>query len=1009
MMEDVATPQHLTPLVGRTRELDQLTTAAGIGTDPVSAAVVLGGDAGVGKTRLLSELAERARTVGWTVLVGHCLDFGDGSLAYLPFTELFSRLAGEQPALAEALTGAHPAIQRLQPGRRVRGGTSGEHQEGDRGGGPGREGDADGLGRGEVFEAVHGALRDLGAEAPLLVIIEDAHWADRSTRDLLSFLFGRGFATPVTVVVSYRSDDLHRRHPMRGTVTEWGRAPSVQRLNLGVLPDPAVRALVQSVHGREVPQSPLDEDRVHEIVHRAEGNAFFAEELLVASALGRGALPADLADLLLLRLDQLDEPTQTMVRAASVAGRRVRHDLLAGVVDPGGAALDAALRSAVEANVLVADGPSYAFRHALLAEAVYDDLLPGERQRWHQAYVAALSGAGLGAAAELARHARAANDLETALSAGVEAGEEAMRVGGPDEAARHFQAALELLEDPDLARTSGIDRVRLTVRAGEALMDSGQSNRAGALLRRALGTGDPPAVGDDRSRLLLGLARSVLFTEDTDPTPVDLTSEALELIGPTPRPLRAAALAVHARALIQVDRLADAGAVAQAAVDLADLLERPATAVDAATTLARLPEFLGDPTSSVEALRSVVRRARERGEPTAVLRGLHQLGGALLETGDVTGARAAYDDAVSLAREVGRTWSPYACDARLLGALCAYIVGDWGAAEQATDTTGEAAPPVPRALLRALATLVAAGRGDPGAPELVEASRVMWETDGWVAVLAGGAAIEVSGDRQDVDEAERIHDEVVSGVQRMWGVEWFPAQVRLAALLLGQVARHVATRTPRQRDTAVARATALADATLERMTERDESDRPMGPEGRAWRDRLVAELLRLRWLAGVDAPQGPELRSAWEQSVASFGQLGHSFETARSRARLAAVLRTQGDLGAAGEQTALAREVGEQLGALPLLAEVSWQQPAGGAGGPAGGPDPDLPTPAELTPREHEVLSLVARGRTNGQIGSQLFISTKTVSVHVSNILAKLGATGRTEAAALAREAGLLR
>jgi len=258
MMEDVSTPRTQTPLVGRAREIDHLTAAAGIGRDPVSAAVVLGGDAGVGKTRLLSELGARAERAGWTVLVGHCLDFGDSSLPYLPFTELFGRLASSAPERAAVLAESRPAINRLQPGRRMRSGSMpGERGAQTAAGGGGSAGDDadEGMVRGELFEAVHGTLEELGDTAPLLVVVEDAHWADRSTRDMISFLFGRGFTSPVSVVVSYRSDDLHRRHPLRSAVTEWGRIPGVERLHLDALADADVRRLVRSVHEALTPGS----------------------------------------------------------------------------------------------------------------------------------------------------------------------------------------------------------------------------------------------------------------------------------------------------------------------------------------------------------------------------------------------------------------------------------------------------------------------------------------------------------------------------------------------------------------------------------------------------------------------------------------------------------------------------------------------------------------------------------------------------------------------------------
>ncbi|WP_202619237.1 helix-turn-helix transcriptional regulator [Ornithinimicrobium cavernae] len=1011
----MATPQTQTPLVGRAREIDHLTAAAGIGSDPVSAAVVLGGDAGVGKTRLLREVGDRAQLAGWTMLVGHCLDFGDSGLPYLPFTEVFGRLAALAPERAGLLHEARPAINRLQPGRRLRGGMpsggvaasqpvgggpgGGLGGPGGGSGGPGGGSGDDGMARGELFEAVHGALQDLGEQAPVLVVLEDAHWADRSTRDMISFLFGRGFDTPVSLVVSYRSDDLHRRHPLRSAVTEWGRIPGVERLHLEALPDADVRTLVRTAHEAQTHGGALPEDRVREIVRRAEGNAFFAEELLEASESDRTSLPADLADILLLRLDRLDASGQALVRAAAVAGRRVSHDLLAAVVELSDSDLDTALRAAVEANVLVPDGAAYSFRHALLAEAVYDDLLPGERSRLHRAYVTALTGRGaLGASAELARHARAAHDLVTAVTASIEAGDDAMVVGGPDEAAEHYQLALQLLEDPALAEQTQVDRLHLTLRAGEALLDSGHALRSAALLRAALEPARAPQDGDDHALLLLQYARAALLDDDDSVSPLTSTTQALELIGDEPRPLRATALAVHARAHVRASHFDDAVRSAQAALDLADELGLPGTAVDAATTLARLQQFLGDPEASVEALSDVVAQARESGEPSALVRGLHQLGGALMETGDLPAARSAYSDAAALARRTGRVWAPYGFDARLLAGLTSYMLGDWVAAERIADTTGQVAPPALRVLLESLRLQVAAGRGDPAAISMADRSRRTWTEDGWNGILAGGAAIDAYGDDGRVDRAAEAHDEVVAGVANQWGVPWFHAQVRLAALLVGQLGANISTVAQSARPDVVARALRVT-AAAQQPTGGD-ADRPQGPEGRAWQERLQAEVLRVRWLAGVDAPEVEELRRAWEETVDAFEALGHPFEVARSRARLAAVLRALGDTARVREQVELAHATAARLGALPLLAELAQLDQAGA---PRSGA-----SAADLTPREREVLTLVAQGRTNGEIGKQLFISTKTVSVHVSNILAKLGANGRTEAAALARDRGLL-
>jgi DNA-binding CsgD family transcriptional regulator len=244
-----------------------------------------------------------------------------------------------------------------------------------------------------------------------------------------------------------------------------------------------------------------------------------------------------------------------------------------------------------------------------------------------------------------------------------------------------------------------------------------------------------------------------------------------------------------------------------------------------------------------------------------------------------------------------------------------------------------------------------------------------------------------------------VHDEVVDAVREWWQVKSFMAQVRLGALALGQLGSHVAVFAPAERAEMVRRGDELLAAGQEAVMRTETRGRRIGPEGRAWVARAEAEHLRLRWRSGVHTPTEDDLVSVWERAVAGFEEFPHVFELARSGARLAGVLRSLGRTAEARRHADPAREVAHRLGAAPLLAELhaagaSTQRSEANAGA--------------LTPREHEILGLVAQGRSNGEIARQLFISTKTVSVHVSNILAKLGAAGRTEAAALARQRGLI-
>ena len=977
------------PLIGRSDELAQLTALAGIDADNGAGSVVVAGDAGVGKTRLLSELRHQARDAGWRTVLGHCLDFGDSALPYLPFSEAFGRLAADSPALADALVTASPAVARLMPGRRIL--SDADHEAVER------------VERADLFDAIHRALDQLAVSEPLLLVVEDLHWADESTREMLSFLFARPFAGRVAIVASYRSDDLHRRHPLRKTVAEWSRLPTVTWLQLQPLADSEVRTLVRSLH-----TTPMPERDLQTIVARAEGNAFFTEELVAATELGAKSLPTNLADLLLVRLDQLDDETRIAVRAAAVAGRRVSHELLAHVVDLDAAALDRALRAAVERNVLVAvSADSYAFRHALLAEAVYDDLLPGERVRLHAAYVAALKTREVGGtAAELARHARSAHDLTTAVVASIAAGDEAMTVAGPDEAARHYELALEILADDStgIAADQGIDLIDLAIKASDAAAGAGHPLRSLKLVQEQLQALPKDAPPMQRARLLHAVAAAAFLSDNTVDV-LELTTEALRLVpDEPPTPLRAHVMGVHARASSYRQRDDDAAKWARKAQDLGRELDLPDVVANAATAFAKLDERAGDPESSVQLFEKSIAEAREAGEITAELRGLFLLGGLQYERlGRLHEALAIYHEAARRAVELGRPWAPYGVDARAVGGIVAYVVGDWDATIRTVDVTGQSPPGFAEALLTSVGMAVAAGRGDESALELLEQLRPWFTRDALVAIYSAAAAIDLYGDRDDIDSAIAIHDEAVANASELWQEDDFGARIRLSALLLGQLATAVTRSSAEERAGLARRGEELVKAAHRAIDRSARLGRRQGPEGAAWLARVEAEDARLRWLADLDRPTEDDLVGRWQQAVEAFERFGHVFETARSQARLAVVLRAVGRPDEAKTLTEAARESARRLGAQPLVNELRT------LGGPArSGRRPTAVRDEALTPREQEILTLVAQGRTNREIAGQLYISAKTVSVHISNILSKLGAGGRTEAVAVARRRGLL-
>ncbi|MGY2127212.1 helix-turn-helix transcriptional regulator [Blastococcus sp. SYSU DS0617] len=987
------------PMVGRAAELATLLACVDRAAAGRASTVLLSGDAGVGKTRLLDELTARAAARGVRVLTGHCVDLGDVGLPYLPFVDLLRPVAAE-PGMAPE-SAANPVLAPLFAGRPATASPVQPVPEGRDLGRPLPHRAAPPPvddGRLQLFEAVAALVCELAGAGPLLLVLEDVHWADRSSRDLLRYLLARLADEPVAVVASYRADDLHRRHPLRPLLAELVRLPGVERLELDPLPDAEVGALVRRL---AADAGPLPDSVVEDVVTRAEGNAFYAEELLAAGRHGE-ALPLALTDVLLARVEQRSPEAQQVLRVAAVAGRRVRHELVAAVSGLGDGDLDAALAEAVHHYLLVvSDEGRYRFRHALLREAVLADLLPGERVRLHAAiadYLAREPGAGT--AAEQAHHARGSNDLPGAFSASLAAAAAAGGVGAPAEQLQHLETALALWSAvPDAPERAGRDQAALLVETAAAARTVGEPARAIALLRSALEVLPADAAPEIRARIHYTLAQAMVRVED-DAGAYRESGAAMALVpAQPPSKARTWAAATHARMSYSVGRFDEADAAVDEALAAADALGFDGAWADIAVTQLRARP--GTDLAEMRArLDEALVRARRSGNVEVEMRVLFNVATVMFEAGRISEALEWTRRGTRRARDLGAEWSHYAAELRHLHVTALYMAGGWD--ESLAEADVLARVPDMAAHVRADALLVLVGRGDPGARARIDWARSLVPRLGAHVLLdfvTAASEIDLATWEGRPQQAVDVALTTYRRLQREWDDDHI-GMLRLAGSALSAVADAAAV-ARRAADVAGTDhwlrtgddLTAAARASVE--TYRETYGDTLGVEAHAWLARIAAEAARVR---GEVAPE------LWRAAVDAFG-FGHVYEEARSRWRFAEALLAAGDRAGAAEQGAQAHEVAVRLGAVPLRRAVEALARRGRldvAGLRA------VEVGSVLTPRETEVLRLLAAGRTNRQIGSELFISEKTASVHVSNILAKLGASGRTEAVAIAASRGLL-
>jgi DNA-binding CsgD family transcriptional regulator len=745
---------------------------------------------------------------------------------------------------------------------------------------------------------------------------------------------------------------------------------------------------------------PVERGLAQKVYERSEGNAFLVEEML--AIVQRGAdldhLPPSLRDVLLARAEQLPAEVQHVVRVAAVAGRRVPERLLATVAGVPEPALFDALREAVERHVLVVEEAGYAFRHALVRQAIYDEVLPGERAALHAAYGEAveatpsLAGDEASAAAALAYHWDAARDLPRALAAAVQAAGHAIAAYAPADAERHVARALEMWPQvPDAEQRAGMDRLAVAELGVAAAVSAGHEERAIALVDEALAAIDREAEGARAALLLERRAEALRWSGRG--TGMEELEAALSLLpGEPPTPELAVVLASLANAHLLIGQMADAEAIAERAIAAARAAGAPREEASALVTSGSALAYRGDPDAGLAALEAGLRVATAAGDHLTALRASSNLSDLLELMGRHEDAIAAASDGLALAERVGL--SRYRFGPFLVANLAEPLMrlGRWTEADAvlaaATETQGLNDRTHALYVARGL---IAIGRGEDGARHLALVRQV------------AGNELDI---QQRLDavrlEAEVAHAEgrleparaVLAGALADPGARGLPRFAWPLVALALRVEADVATRardlrTPPSAD-ALAGLEALA-AALRRTAPADHGHAALA----------AAELARAR---GEDAVE------AWAAAVAAWRAAGEPHPLAYALLRLAEAGLAGGDREAAATAVREAAEIAERLGARPLadaaaalIRRARLEPAAAPAAGPAGDEER-----LGLTEREREVLRLIAEGRTNAQIAAELFISPKTASVHVSNILRKLDVASRGEAAAMAHRLGLV-
>lgn len=957
-------------LVGRDEELARLTSVWEAACQGRPSLALVGGDAGVGKTRLLESVTATVEQGGGRVLRGGCIDVGDGGL---PFAALIDALRGltqheDAARLPELLGPARRQLARLVPAL----------------GSDATEGEPPSPVI--VLQSTLDALGRLGGSSPVLFLVEDIHWADRSTLDLLAYLARNVRDEALLIVATYRTDELHRRHQLRPFLAELSRARTIERIDLSPFDrEQMADQLAAILDG--VPPAHL----VDEILSRSDGNPFLAEELLAARGAGdRLGLPVGLRDILDARIGDLPPEARRILDVAATIGRTAHHALLAAVGADVAGDLRVALRTVVDHQLLVPEPDGrYRFRHALVQEAVHDALLPGERIELHRAVAEALarepalaSGGAEHVEAELAHHWEQAGDRERAYRSALRAADHARGLPAFPEALAQYERALGLraqLPEEERALDALPD---ILLGAVKSAMGAGNFRR-GVAHQKALLELVPDRDASERADALRRLARLQWFAGEGDSAAATIRQAADLVTDRAPTRTKAGVLAYLARITSLQGRPADALPAAEEAVAIADAIGDDVMRSEALNSLGLATYLLDRHDESIVHLWASLAAAKAVGTPDLVAAAYNNLVSIAATTLDP----GSLDD---LCDEIGawlENYDQHAGAAFVLANLAeiATLRGDLAAATPLLDRA--ARHRLDGALLMnhlAISSWVATIQGDyETADRLADDLRAVAartpDPQTWSLLLESSAIRELLRDRPAaaLDRLDELEERLRGLVRPLAAMPSMTTRVWALVELALTGDDDAASRVP----------TAIAEL------EHFEAGRAEGTHyaglvefARGLASRLSSPAPE-HWRAAAD-----KATQAWWRALALLGEAeallaGARREEATDALRRAYELSERLDSKGLRERAvALARRGRLEIGAPELH-----------------GAD-DL----GLTPRENEVLALVAEGCTNREIGEHLFIAEKTASVHVSNILAKLDVDNRGAAAAAAHRLGLV-